>query len=76
MTARILLPYLVVVMVLAGTFYALVLYPFQLDDLTKGFFIGASGAAIQWVFGTATSSATARQQQAAQGATGSPTTPA
>lgn len=76
--SRILLPYLVVFMVVAAGFYSLVLSPYELDDLVKGAIIGFVGAAIQWVFGTATAGTTARQQQAAtaSGATAGATVPA
>jgi hypothetical protein len=55
--------HLVVLIVLAGGFYSLVVYPFVLDDLVKGAIIGFMGLALQWEFGTAIQAATARQQQ-------------
>lgn len=52
-----------VLIVWATGFYALILNPYELDDLAKGAFIGFMGLALQWEFGTAIASATARQQQ-------------
>lgn len=52
-----------VLVVWATGFYSLILYPYELDDLVKGAIIGFMGLALQWEFGTAIASATARQQQ-------------
>ena len=62
--ARTIWGHLIVLVVLAGGFYALVLYPLVLDDLTKGAIIGFMGAAIQWEFNNQVASSTAKQQQA------------
>jgi membrane protein DedA with SNARE-associated domain len=70
---RTILSYVVVFMVLLGTFYALVLYPYELDPLVKGGFLSSSGMALQWVFGSATAAATARQQQKAVASQQAPT---
>lgn len=50
--------YLIAVLVLIGGFYALVLYPFILDDLVKGAIIGFMSAAISFVFGQEIAKAT------------------
>lgn len=63
--ARVLLTYIVVLAVLGGGFYALVIYPYELDQLVKGAVIGFMGSAMTWVFGSATASATARQSERA-----------
>ena len=55
--------HITVYLILAGTFYALVIYPYELSELVKGAFIGFSGTAIAWEFGTAVANATAKQQQ-------------
>ena len=60
--------HVVVLVVLAGGFYALVLYPFELTELVKGALIGFMGSAITWEFGSQTASSTARQQQGATSA--------
>jgi len=66
--ARVLLTYIVVLAVLGGGFYALVIYPYELDQLVKGAVIGFMGSAMTWVFGSATASATARQSERATAA--------
>lgn len=63
--ARVLLAYVVSLAILGGGFYALVLYPFELDQLVKGAILGFMGSATTWVFGSATASATARQSERA-----------
>lgn len=55
--------HVLVLVVWASGFYALILSPYQLDDLAKGAFIGFMGLALQWEFGTAIAGATARHQQ-------------
>lgn len=60
--ARSLWGHLLVLVVWGTTFYALVIYPFQLNDIVIGFFIASSGMALQWEFGTAIAGQTARQQ--------------
>lgn len=55
--------HLTVYIVLVGTFYALVIYPYELSELVKGAFIGFSGSALTWEFGSQVATATARQQQ-------------
>ena len=49
--ARVIATYLIALLVLGGGFYALVLYPFVLDDLVKGAIIGFMSAAISFAFG-------------------------
>ena len=51
--------YLIAILVLIGGFYALVLFPFVLDDLVKGAIIGFMSAAISFVFGQEIAKATA-----------------
>ena len=43
--------YIVVYLVLIGGFYAIVLAPFVLDDLSKGALIGFMGMALNFAFG-------------------------
>ena len=43
--------YCVVILTLAGGFYAIVLAPFVLDDLSKGALIGFMGMALNFAFG-------------------------
>ena len=76
-TARSIWGHLTVYLILAGTFYSLVVYPYELSELVKGAFIGFSGTAIAWEFGTAVAGATARQQDQAakQGAEAALTVP-
>lgn len=50
--------YLIAILVLVGGFYALVLFPYQLDDLVKGAVIGFMSAAISFVFGQEIAKAT------------------
>lgn len=58
-------PHIVAVLVLVGGWYALVPYPYQLDDLVKGAIINMMGAAVLYEFGAGLSGQTSRQQQAA-----------
>lgn len=76
--ARTIWGHLIVLVTLAGGFYALVLYPLILDDLTKGAIIGFMGAAIQWEFNNQVATSTAKQQQTAvhNGMNGSAVIPA
>lgn len=60
--------YIVAILILAGAFYGLVPYEYQLDDLTKGALIALATLAANWVFGTQVAANTARQQQAATAA--------
>jgi ABC-type uncharacterized transport system permease subunit len=57
--ARALFTYLIAVLILVGGFYALVVYPFELDELVKGAIIGFMSAAISFVFGQEIAKATA-----------------
>jgi hypothetical protein len=50
--------YLIALLVLIGGFYALVLYPFELAELTKGAIIGFMSSAIAFVFGQEIAKAT------------------
>lgn len=63
--ARTIWGHLTVYLILIGTFYALVIYPYELSELVKGAFIGFSGTALAWEFGTQVANNTARQQQGA-----------
>jgi ABC-type uncharacterized transport system permease subunit len=56
---RALFTYLIAVLILVGGFYALVVYPFELDELVKGAIIGFMSAAISFVFGQEIAKATA-----------------
>lgn len=50
-TFRVTATYLIAAAVLSGGFYALVIYPFELDDLVKGAVIGFMSAALSFAFG-------------------------
>lgn len=50
--------YVIVILVLVGGFYALVIYPYDLDDLVKGALIGFMSSAIGFVFGQEIAKAT------------------
>lgn len=50
-TFRAIFTYVIVVLILAGGFYAIVLYPFELDQLVKGAIITFMGSAVTFVFG-------------------------
>jgi ABC-type uncharacterized transport system permease subunit len=56
---RALATYLIALLVLVGGFYALVIYPYDLDQLVKGAVIGFMSAAISFVFGQEIAKATA-----------------
>jgi len=58
-TIRALLTYVIAILVLIGGYYALVIYPYALDDLVKGAIIGFMSAAISFVFGQEIAKATA-----------------
>jgi hypothetical protein len=62
---RNLVAYGIVVLVLVGAFYALILNPFELREGTEAAIIGFVGAALQWAFGNAVASSTARNTSAA-----------
>jgi len=51
------------VMVFAAGFYALVPYPFELDDLVKGAMISLMTLSAQFVFGEALAHSVGRRQQ-------------
>ena len=65
------------VLVFGGVFYALVLYPFQLDDLVKGALIGWATLAVNSVFSDQQSARIAKQMESASatGAAQALTTP-
>lgn len=48
---RVTATYLIATLVLVGGFYALVIYPFELDDLVKGAIIGFMSASLSFAFG-------------------------
>lgn len=56
---RAILTYAIAILILIGGFYALVIYPFELDELVKGAVIGFMSAAISFVFGQEIAKATA-----------------
>jgi len=68
--------YIYAVLVFVGVFYALVLYPFQLDDLVKGALIGWATLAINAVFSDQVARRSSLDQQSAfdSGLTATPTT--
>ena len=51
--------YVIAILILLGGFYALVIYPYDLDELVKGAIIGFMSAAISFVFGQEIAKATA-----------------
>lgn len=55
---RALFTYAIAILILTGGFYALVIYPYTLDDLVKGAIIGFMSAAISFVFGQEIAKAT------------------
>jgi hypothetical protein len=57
--------YGIAVLVLAGAFYGLVVYPYELDPLVKGALIAAATAAYTFVFGQEIAKATAVASQKA-----------
>jgi hypothetical protein len=65
---RSLAAYFAAYLILGGSFYGLVIYPYVLDDLVKGFLISIAMLAGNWIFQKSTTDDTARQQQAATAA--------
>jgi hypothetical protein len=57
--------YLYAFVVFGGVFYALVIYPYQLDDLVKGALIGWATLAINSVFSDQVAQRTAKDSAAA-----------
>jgi len=57
--------YFISALILAGTYYALVLYPLVLDADIKLWLTGLAGAATTFVYGDQVASRTARQTSAA-----------
>lgn len=55
--------YLVAAAILFGTFYALIIYPYQLDADVKLWLTGLSGAASGFIFGDQVASRTAKQAE-------------
>lgn len=53
--------YVFALMIFAGTYYALVLYPYALDADIKLWLTGAAGGAFTFVFGDQVASRTAKQ---------------
>lgn len=62
---KLLFTYSVTLAVLLGGFYALVIYPYDLDQLVKGAFLGFMSAALTFVYGDQIASRTAARQQRA-----------
>ena len=56
--------YIISALILAGTYYALVLYPLVLDADVKLWLTGLAGAATTFIFGDQVASRTAKQAQA------------
>lgn len=64
-TLKIVFTYLSTILLLSFGFYALVIYPFVLDDLVKGAIIGFMGSAIAFMYGDQVATRTAKQSEAA-----------
>lgn len=62
---KLIFTYLIALAILIGTYYALVLSPFVVDDDVKLWLTGAAGAAIGFVFGEQIAMRTARQSESA-----------
>jgi len=57
--------YSIATFLIVGTYYALVIYPFELSDSVKLWLTATSGGAIAWVFGDQIASRVQHQQQTA-----------
>lgn len=64
-TLKLLLTYFIATLILVGGFYALVLYPFQLDDLVKGAVIALMTLSANHVFSDSAAARVGRQQETA-----------
>jgi hypothetical protein len=64
-TVKLLFTYLIALAILVGTYYALIISPFEVDADVKLWLTGAAGGAITFVFGEQVAMRTARQQAAA-----------
>ena len=64
-TVKLIFTYLIAVGLIAGTYYALVIYPYQLDESVKLWLTGAAGGAIAFVFGDQVASRARVDQQSA-----------
>lgn len=62
---KMLFTYGITIAILAGGFYALVIYPYELAELVKGAILGFMGASIAFVYGDQAATRTAGQQQKA-----------
>lgn len=62
---KLIFTYAVAVFLIAGTYYALVLFPYQLDADVKLWLTAASGGAIAFVFGDQIATRTKHEQQSA-----------
>jgi hypothetical protein len=57
--------YAIATFLIVGTYYALVLYPYQLDADVKLWLTGVSGGAVAFIFGDQIASRTRKDQQSA-----------
>jgi hypothetical protein len=64
-TLKLVLSYLIALGIVAGTYYALVLYPYVLDSDVKLWLTGAAGGALAFVFGDQTATRSKIEQQSA-----------
>jgi len=64
-TIKMLLSYLVAIGLIVGTYYALVVYPYQLESDVKLWLTGAAGGAIAFVFGDQVAARSRVDQQSA-----------
>ena len=64
-SVKLLFSYLTAILLIAGTYYALVLYPFVLDPEVKLWLTGAAGGAIAFVFGDQIATRAKVEQQSA-----------
>ena len=64
-TIKLVFSYLTALALIAGTYYALVLYPYVLDPEVKLWLTGAAGGAIAFVFGDQIATRAKVEQQSA-----------
>jgi hypothetical protein len=62
---RILYTYAIATFLIVGTYYALVIYPYELSDSVKLWLTASSGGAIAFVFGDQIANRTKNEQQSA-----------
>lgn len=64
-TVKLVFSYVTALLLIVGTYYALVLYPFVLDPEVKLWLTGAAGGAIAFVFGDQIATRAKVEQQSA-----------